>query len=1633
VSSGDVADNGRLAASLAQLTSGWTPVPGLHAETVTAAREALAATLLAGKSSSDLHAALSSITELVAADPQLSDELQAIAASAARAPRPAALAVVRSPLAASLTNPTGVPAWARGALVTSSLGPFHDTVGLIHRVDLVRVTVSTRFAFGDATAPFAVFPISRRVTTPSPTTLTLGAGSVWFLAKWLSPALPDGFTGFSISSGTLTSTAPLQLDNGVFVAPTGATLTLTATLVANSPSGPVSPGADVVAAQFTPPASVTLVFKPSSAVFQSIADFVATAYGTTVNLHRNDESPAAATQLPQVVIPCTPSPAHFAFSTVLSNIFTPSGSAPISHAGWVLPLAPTSIATLPEAAGPGACMLQLSAGASLLTQIGTAPAPVSSWAMQIATGELFLLALGKAKPIRAQYELWPETPPSKLHASVEFATPASFAFGFFASPGHELLAASGEIKAHVDRPLAATGARFPYQSQALLLLDRSKSADMLGIIATRRDERMPIVPVALQNALIGVDAPSLFTLAGALKGDALRECTIGMYFGARWLLPTLPDPYAASFDLSVVRREAAAIGIGTLRAVTTWLGGATTLQLAFTLLPSPSGEGAVGAAAGTPFSAPAPAAAVAVPRVNAALLDLSTRVDLFGVAFTPNFARDVAGQGGPRPEEPPAGSVPGTPAPLVALSGMTLALNGAAVATFALPQVSWEPMQSIAPDKSGPIVCNPASDGSPLLVAAPNAQQLVPFMPDAVLRNNIANVGDGASFLAAFSLPFGLKAIIIQANRPLPTPEAPGIRSTYVQQGGRFRTNRPRFEPTNPPADPGAPPAQPASTLTGAVTLSLMPPGHENKNTAFSGHTEVAAGYGDDVLGNASLISPAPIFKKHFGLGGTQPGVPVRRIDFSGYGASIFSEWADEHAIPPDIIKVQFETTIGRTSHEVVQVLNAIYPYVVRSVRTVTMQRRNAGWVKRFDSGWKPVSHGVFQFPPDSAPAWNGHIHPGALVGVFNVRNIRERPETVTVPAAPEPFVFQRVLFDADLGIEPSLNVISGGFRAPVEGVASPPMLVAARDMVGYMQASPLGHSPSPPVLAGLFKQIGALHPDIACTVEAGSFNARPGTKLRCTAFEVNMFEHPVGDPLVPALGVALQGAPQIPSGGGWSLGHRKFSEPAPTALPKDHPVPLVRPATSNNFWFIADVGDILQLTKPDNFYCLMHATGTHKVLFESPQIPVAAGTPGLQFPKPNPPGPPKPGAAPVNPGPPNLGDLASILNSTGLFPDIGIALSLTKGAMEQIDTIAKGIHYTKDFTFNPTQQVPVIDIGVINIVLQYADRLPIAGLAQPPVGPPPVNEAAKLVYSVDSAASPSWTLSVGPLSFLVTVPIFGTAPLLTIKGAFFADEHTPPGVTDLNVQLGPALGMLKEIFSSLQAVAQFLPGGAAANLDVALSNGRLTVSDTFTINRMPLGVGNLTDISVNIGLSVNLQPISVDFAIGLGSARNPFNWIVSPLAGNGLIILGVADSKPALTMQAGIGLGLAIDLGIAAGSASVVIAFQVHAEPPQITLMAILSGQASVDVLDGLASATVTLSAALGFAADALPPPVKITPPPPALPPKSITVGPEHITLIAVCSVGIHLTVAWVASVDWDGSWEFKQSVTTPEITLSI
>jgi len=95
-------------------------------------------------------------------------------------------------------------------------------------------------------------------------------------------------------------------------------------------------------------------------------------------------------------------------------------------------------------------------------------------------------------------------------------------------------------------------------------------------------------------------------------------------------------------------------------------------------------------------------------------------------------------------------------------------------------------------------------------------------------------------------------------------------------------------------------------------------------------------------------------------------------------------------------------------------------------------------------------------------------------------------------------------------------------------------------------------------------------------------------------------------------------------------------------------------------------------------------------------------------------------------------------------------------------------------------------------------------------------------------------------------------------------------------------------------------------------------VRNEFALPSLPLGAGQITDVAVEMGFEVALSPVALRFVAGLGSEQKPFRWIVSPLAGTGVVQVGVGTSGLDILVQAGLGVGLAIDLGIASGSASV-------------------------------------------------------------------------------------------------------------------
>lgn len=1496
---------------------------------------------------------------LLRAAPGVRESDLARARAALAEPSRQAFAVLSDPLAATLENPLGESANVRGMRVAERIGPFIDPNGLHRTVTLVPLSAAHPIAFGNTANPFGVMPVS--IAVPGNKTLTLGAGSVWFQTPMLVPGVAAGsFSGFRIRGGKLTSSAPWTQSGGVFVAPAGATLTLEAALDSPAP-GSGAPGADLTDATIGLPTTVTISFTQAAASVQALDHSSLTLYGSKVGFTWNKAAPDALAGFPAILVPCTADVASFDFKKVASKIFEPKGNAPINTAGWSLPIAVTTIAALGEAEGAGSLVLELGSGASLACVHRGGKAAIVGWQIGIDPTRLTVIAGGKGTANTAAFTLWPPDPPATVPSTVIWSNLSGFFASLTAMPGQELLALSGSAQGFLDRPRAVDNGALPISGVGTLFLDVTANSNTLGILAIAPAPPTERFSLALENALVRVHAPRLLFVNGAIAAPDSTQYTsasVAILLDALWLVPTLPDPYAASFEApSLIDRPA----IGAMVVFLTWTGGPGAVVIAISVVSAGSTSPPV----------------ILPPRVLS-LLDLSTKSDLFGVQI--QGSRDVIGGG--------ASLEPG-------FVGLSLAASDAALAVFALPALSWEPMVDDASNPPGAaLLAFPATDGPATLVKAPGigpakTQTLAPVAPTPVLRRLIGNVAAGASFTAKFSLPFGMIAEISQANRP-PINNHPPL---FTQEGGKFDLVQPVF-----------------SAGSGGLQLMLKPPNPTVSNSRFGGSTTLSAdgpapGYGSNVLGT----SVASIFVGDFSNFG---GVPLLRADLAGYGASIWSEWLNPNVKGTDIIKVHFETVVGRTAYEVVKAQTTLYPHGARLVRTVTIARQNAGWVQRTDSGWVAATPGIYNFPNNAFP--QSLIHRGAVAGVFNIRNVREFE---IIPSGG--FTFRRVLFDADVGLDHRLKVTAGGAASTqTDAFGNPVSLVPARDLTGYVQIAPdesgspppPNPDPAPTDLKQLFTQVGTITDGFSCIVEAGGTGSAAGPALRVSGISFDMTALPA-----PVLAASLLTSPVLPRDGAWGFGKRIGAATAPIPIPNGIPIPLVQANSDPSTWHFADISDVLQLATPVNRYGLLQDTGTQKTLFEQPTIKDLTGAPpgavpGLQLPA---------GVAPA------LADLGSILGATGLFPDISKTISFLTGAIEQLKTIPEGLFYTKeiDFTGNETPTT-LLDLGILNVNLIYADT---GGGKTGNTW----NKPTKISFNVDPAHTlpdshgRNWWLTIQPVSFAVTIPDFGADPLLTIVGGFAAGDRSKPGLTGLTIDYGAALDTLKSIFSKLQSLASFLPGGLGAGLDVSLSDGKLTVRDNFAIPMLPLGLGNLSDISLDLGLAITLSPLSADFIVGLGDPGNPFNWVVSPLAGNGAIDVGVKGGKPDLQIQAGIGLGLSIDVGIAEGSASVTLAFSLDVNPPTITVMIILNGQASVDVLDGLASVSLTLTAAVGVSIDPLPvPQIQLNPP-------GIDFPAETITFLASVAVGIHLSICWVVSVDFNGAWQFSQSVHTPELSL--
>jgi hypothetical protein len=1446
-----------------------------------------------------------------------SDAQLAAARAALAAPGGEVRAFVRS----ALERP-GSPAEVAGMRVERTLGPFVDASGVERYVDLI--PLPTRFELVSAAGVLAVLVVDRFPAVPSPgsKSVELGAGSLWVAARALVAGGSAGFAGLGFAKASVTGSGVVLEPGGVVLLPPGSSLTFELELVhASGAGGAGAVGADAAAMTVVLPAQATITFAPGGARITAVDASRSTVYGTAFQATRNADPPRLeALAGEQLVVPCDSSIASFEVASCESSDFVVAGQAPVTSLGWTVPVATAPPPLLGAAAGAGALALGLGAGLSARFGGLAAPAALARATLLLEPGRLRVEAARGQLGATARLLLWEPSAdarsavvpaPVRRTSDLEVAYDRGGAVSATIVPGHEEIAAACGVDANLDRPLAADGSRvtLAYAEASALFVDDEAAGESVSILGAHPLEGRLGQLLVLENALMGTRRSTQLSFVGA-PAEGGWGGTLTLTFPLGGIVPMLPDPYAASFPTPQLIDTGAS---GSVVATFAWAWGEQPpLVLALVDAPGPT-------------------------RAGFTLLDLSSHADQFGVAV-------VAGR-----------------EPRLAIEELALATDAAEVAVYALPGISWEPVVSDQPPFApGWQDAYSPDDGPPTLLWTQSVD-LVRIEPTIALSHFQRTAAAGKHDVAAqFTLPFGLTARLA-TNPQTPPQQRPsyGLLRSHYDGGLRDGLQLSLV-------------AGPNSTIPASDRATVPPDPAQLDGPALPGFTTTGSPpvpdpsvYGIQVLGFGPLDA-GQFFDQQFtseGEGGKYPAIPVSRVDVSGYGTSLFSDWHEASIEFVGVARARFEVLVGRTAYELLVLQSVIAPWSIRITRTIIFDRSDGGLVVKHDSGWKAAGQARFEL------LGPGQAIVGPLVDLAQITNIAVAagaPVEITGPDSGRPVEFVPVTFDAVADLDPALVAVTA------HGAVNVP--VAATQVQGYAQVTVGGSATADEVLA-LMDTLGPAGVSglLGCAVAVGPLT--PGTpqftldvsSLGAAATSARA----AGKTYAAAVAVALHGTPRLPRDGAWSIGRRASTTTMPTAVDPSTPIPLVRaPAGGGDQWRLLDASDAASVDAPATFYGVLQGVGSAKTLFEHP-IVADAGT-----------------ALDVDPAHvPKLADVGALLGATDVFPDLGVVLSLDTSANPLVLS-GDGFAQTYDQDVSQPDRA-VFELGIVKLVLAYRS----------PDGP------AHVTLRLDPAASPRWSLDIERISYEVFVSGFGSDPLLTVYGNFHASETEHPGVNGIQVQYGSSLKLVEEIFSGLQPLIAAI--GGKVDLQVAFSQNHLTVSDTLAVPRIPLGFGDIHDVTVDLGVDAVI-PSDASFHVALGSKEKPFTWLVSPLSGTGAIVLGVAKGELDVYVEAGIGAGLEIDVAIASGGASITLDLAITITGSDIGVTAGLLGQAEVDVLDGLASVSLTLAASITMT------------PQPALP----AFPPHDIDLTAAVAVGIHISICWVVDVDFDGSWQFTQDV---------
>jgi hypothetical protein len=1676
-----------------------------------------------------------------------------------------------------------VPVWGSGLAVTESYGPFIDENGLHVWFDFYRPKRLVRVRLKGSSAPVLLIPLTGHVSARK--TYNIQAGSVWIASKLIAadPSLEGYYTGLKVSGGTLELSNDSEVDGEEIVIKLGVNATLKLELKQNTVST-TSPAAgfDATKAIVNLPKRCTLKF--STAGGKLNGDHASsTLFGCETEFKFANGAPVWFAGIGHILVPYTVTSTEssadvFAIHSSKSRLSRFSGSAKIKDgSGWLLPAAKVDPAQLGEAAGVGALCIALREGISAnwkglkgsKTKL-VLPAVMAEPGM-LTVADFFARNLnGKQK-----WSLWRNSKATH-HSEITLSFGKAFPFIFVsAATGSEAIYYFCQHKASLDRPIDANGSPFKIESSIALasIIQSGKSFrailldnDLLFDGDFQKQDAFKRCSVILRNALFNVSRPYSLFLYGTLQGDEkITKGTLALQFGIHLYLPTLPDPYVASYTMFL--RDPAAVEFGNvtmaLAAFVKWpnpdeardredayvffkfspldqsllLGTAAAEAASFETdeaparpatndfrvgvrtfnrnvvsdvaitrarLPFLNTEQALRSDATTyadtgyrermhrAFESGAIKAAVEELEANPLLNHIANKADVVsevlrvGLAHaegTQNEARSEAGNSVPaagshwpetfltryrrglqvlpdffrlldvssnadqmgvgfggtfRVESDERGdtklvSVGGRmmsaygsgPTMPLQISNMDVLAIANQLRALTLPQISWEPIFNIPLAIQGSSALDDTITTTPGLLVYDNDGQptrifsespyLVPITPKSVTKHFLKEFDDKdnpRNLLSFFTLPFQMVAI-----------------ASFEKEGAHRSSlsfHRPRFAELR------------GGLQIKTVALTTFSPQETN---SFPGVTYQLDGnirsflLGSKVTGSTLGHAVQTIFNDVMSM--NQKKVPLEKIEFSGYGASIFSNWIDKAAAVADVSQTRFDVLMGRTAHEVVQVRSVVYMEtgIVHVVRTITLMRSANGYVFRSDSGWQPESDAFFDCNyridfGDLEPKEVNNTytyHPGAVIGVSNVREIMDYPDGgpffgsfslnqsgLKTTAGPDPTVhgknlaawqakvfnsltsfdeqlpveLQAVVFDGDVHFN---NVASGG--AP--GRSASEFRVQSRKMLGYVQLRPSSVLIPPKMLAELLRfQNGSLGGPIDCIIDV----AKSKQRMRLVRADLSPAPDGSGGYVFAA---AARGSLLLPKDGAWSVVKHQTDTGDVKPVEAGQSVPLIRANGAPTFK-IGDPGDVVTPVSKTN-YGVLQSTGTQKLLFDTPQF-----APNVQK---------------LKSAETYFADAYKLLNAKSVFPNIKNAMALGVNEKE-VEILGEGLMRMTQRTLKFDDLLPqnyeyafVNEPGILKI---YVDYKQLKGK--------PRGDLALGIDSQVADLTKRWAAAVSNIRVVVDLGPF--KELMWVNGDFNASSGVNPKYDKPELQFGTMLDTVKDI---LRVLAMLSGDDFDNGMDVGMTNSpgsweyKFHCSQEIPVIKFPspelllanpnpplkLEAGLIVGFYFNEKISIatdlkQLVPACGAYVDFYGRIQVMcFTLGAASIYAVGQVNLGIAaDTKAGISLRMKFGFGVEIVVGLpVVGNASVLymMSIEVGIATKKVTVGAFMLFRGHAEICGGLVGVTIQIEAG-----------------------GSVTrqLDNDRTECIAQVTFGIDICILWIIDISFSETWQESRQI---------